>query len=71
MWPEITGLKAMGAVRDRGERIVLTPCGMRVRTVIMREFFVAVPDFRDLMRNAIRQETRSPAAGVLRTVRTH
>ena len=78
MWPEITGLKLMGAVRDAGDRLVLTPYGMRVWILIMREFFMAVSDFRDLMRHAIREELEPPGpaelkipATELRTTRTH
>ncbi|MGD9387288.1 MAG: coproporphyrinogen III oxidase family protein [Gammaproteobacteria bacterium] len=58
--PEIMGLKLMGAVRDEGDRLVLTPYGMRVWILIMREFFMAVSDFRDLMRHTIREELDAP-----------
>src|SRR6056297_855763 len=58
--PEIAGLKLMGAVRDEGDRLVLTRYGMRIWILIMREFFMAVSDFRDLMRHAIREELDSP-----------
>jgi menaquinone C8-methyltransferase len=58
--PEILGLKLMGAVRDAGERLVLTRYGMRVWILIMREFFMAVSDFRDLMRHTIREELDAP-----------
>jgi coproporphyrinogen III oxidase-like Fe-S oxidoreductase len=60
MWPEVTGLRLMGAVRDEGDRLALTPHGMRVWILIMREFFMAVSDFRDLMRHAIRDELGPP-----------
>jgi menaquinone C8-methyltransferase len=46
----------MGAVRDEGPRLILTTYGMRVWILIMREFFMAVSDFRDLMRHTIREE---------------
>jgi menaquinone C8-methyltransferase len=58
--PEILGLKLMGAVRDEGDRLVLTEYGMRVWILIMREFFMAVSDFRDLMRHTIREELDAP-----------
>jgi len=58
--PEILGLKLMGAVRDEGDRLVLTRYGMRIWILIMREFFMAVSDFRDLMRHAIKEELDSP-----------
>jgi len=78
LWPEITGLELMGAVRDEGDRLVLTPYGMRVWILIMREFFMAVSDFRDLMRHAIREEDPPPGSAEftlpppgLRTTPTH
>ena len=58
--PEILGLKMLGAVRDEGDRLVLTRYGMRIWILIMREFFMAVSDFRDLMRHAIRDELDAP-----------
>ncbi|MFU8876837.1 MAG: coproporphyrinogen III oxidase family protein [Wenzhouxiangellaceae bacterium] len=58
--PEILGLRVMGAVRDEGNRLVLTRRGMRIWILIMREFFMAVSDFRDLMRHAIKEELEAP-----------
>jgi len=58
--PEILGLRMMGAVRDEGEQLVLTRRGMRIWILIMREFFMAVSDFRDLMRHAIKEELEAP-----------
>lgn len=58
--PEILGLKLIGAVRDEGDRLVLTRFGMRIWILIMREFFMAVSDFRDLMRHAIKDELDAP-----------
>lgn len=58
--PEILGLKMMGAVRDEGDHLTLTRRGMRIWILIMREFFMAVSDFRDLMRHAIKEELDSP-----------
>ncbi len=50
--PEIAALRAIGAVRDDGDALVLTRYGMRVWILIMREFYTAVSEFRDLMREA-------------------
>ncbi len=58
--PEILGLRMMGAVRDEGDHLVLTRYGMRIWVLIMREFFMAVSDFRDLMRHAIKEELDAP-----------
>jgi menaquinone C8-methyltransferase len=60
MAPEILGLKLLGAVRDEGDRLVMTRYGMRIWILIMREFFMAVSDFRDLMRHTIRDELDAP-----------
>jgi menaquinone C8-methyltransferase len=60
MAPEILGLKLLGAIRDEGERLVMTRYGMRIWILIMREFFMAVSDFRDLMRHTIREELDAP-----------
>jgi len=60
LWPEITGLKVIGAVRDQGDHLILTRYGMRIWILIMREFFMAVSDFRDLMRHAIKEELDAP-----------
>ena len=64
--PEILGLRLMGAVRDAGDRLVLTEYGMRIWILIMREFFMAVSDFRDLMRHTIREELDAPGPIALR-----
>jgi len=64
--PEILGLKMIGAVRDEGDRLVLTRYGMRIWILIMREFFMAVSDFRDLMRHAISDELDAPGPLKLR-----
>ncbi len=58
--PEILALKIMGAIRDEGDHLVLTRRGMRIWILIMREFFMAVSDFRDLMRHAIKEELDAP-----------
>lgn len=60
LWPEITGLRLMGAVRDHGDHLSLTRRGMRIWILIMREFFMAVSDFRDQMRHAIKEELDAP-----------
>ncbi|TVS13128.1 MAG: coproporphyrinogen III oxidase family protein [Wenzhouxiangella sp.] len=58
--PEILALRTIGAVRDQGDHLVLTRYGMRIWILIMREFFMAVSDFRDLMRHAIKEELDAP-----------
>jgi menaquinone C8-methyltransferase len=58
--PEILGLKLLGAIRDEGDRLVMTRYGMRIWILIMREFFMAVSDFRDVMRHTIKEELDAP-----------
>jgi menaquinone C8-methyltransferase len=58
--PEILLLRMMGAVNDQGDKLVLTRYGMRIWILIMREFFMAVSTFRDLMRHAIKEEMDAP-----------
>ena len=58
--PEILGLKLLGAIRVEGDRLVMTRYGMRIWILIMREFFMAVSDFRDLMRHTISEELDAP-----------
>jgi len=50
LWPEISLLHALGAVRDRGERLELTEKGRYLWVVLMREFFTGVNSLRDQMR---------------------
>ena len=46
----------MGGIRDDGENWYLTRRGMYYWVLMMREFFIAVSNFRDLMRLSIRSE---------------
>jgi coproporphyrinogen III oxidase-like Fe-S oxidoreductase len=51
LWPEISLLQALGAVRDRGEQLELTEKGRYLWVVLMREFFTGVNNLRDQMRH--------------------
>lgn len=66
LWPELRALRLAGAIRDEEDRWVLTRYGMRLWILIMREFFMAVSDFRDVMRRAISDEPEPPGPLELR-----
>ncbi len=56
LWREFAAFRAVGAIRDDGDAWRLTERGMYLWVLMMREFFIAVSDFRDLMRLGIRSE---------------
>ncbi|KPK60876.1 MAG: hypothetical protein AMJ59_04595 [Gammaproteobacteria bacterium SG8_31] len=56
LWAEFAFFKALGAIRDDGRSWRLTRKGMYFWVLMMREFFIAVSNFRDLMRLGIRSE---------------
>jgi len=57
LWPEITALRLIGALRDTGERLLLTESGYFLWVVMMREFFTGVGGLRDDMRHHIAEES--------------
>ncbi|HKL61805.1 MAG TPA: hypothetical protein VJ883_00450, partial [Woeseiaceae bacterium] len=57
LFPELAGLRLLGAVRRRGSKLELTERGYYLWVVMMREFFIGVNIFRDEMRHLIRHET--------------
>jgi len=56
LWRDFAFFRALGAIRDTGTSWKLTRKGMYVWVLMMREFFIAVSNFRDLMRIGIRSE---------------
>lgn len=56
LWREFALFTALGAIRDDGAAWRLTRRGMYYWVLMMREFFIAVSNFRDLMRIGIRSE---------------
>ncbi len=56
LWRDFAFFRALGAIRDTGTSWQLTRKGMYVWVLMMREFFIAVSNFRDLMRIGIRSE---------------
>lgn len=54
--PELLALRALGATRDDGRVIRLTPLGMYCWVLMMAEFFNAVNDVRSQMREHIQAE---------------
>jgi coproporphyrinogen III oxidase-like Fe-S oxidoreductase len=56
LWMDFAAFRALGAIKDDGENWYLTRRGMYYWVLMMREFFIAVSNFRDLMRLGIRSE---------------
>ena len=56
LWRDFAFFRALGAIQDTGSSWKLTRRGMYVWVLMMREFFIAVSNFRDLMRIGIRSE---------------
>lgn len=56
LWREFALFSALGAIRDDGPYWRLSRKGMYFWVLMMREFFIAVSNFRDLMRLGIRSE---------------
>lgn len=56
LWPELTALRAMGAVRESNGTMVLTESGCYLWVMMMREFFTGVNNLRDEMRHNIVSE---------------
>jgi len=58
LWPELAGLRTIGAVRDADGMLELTESGYYLWIVLMREFFTGVNSLREDMRHNIARETR-------------
>jgi len=62
LWPELTSLQALGAVRNEGVQLTLTESGYYLWVMMMREFFTGVNNLRDQMRHNISHETAIPGS---------
>ena len=58
LWPEISLLQAVGAVRNPGPRLELTEKGHYLWVILMREFFTGVNNLRDQMRSSGNTDSR-------------
>jgi len=56
LWKELSLLRLAGAVRDDGDRLLLTRRGQYEWVITMREFFTGINNFRDQMRHHVRVE---------------
>jgi coproporphyrinogen III oxidase-like Fe-S oxidoreductase len=56
LWRDFAAFKLARGIRDTGDDWILTRRGMYYWVLMMREFFIAVSNFRDLMRLGIRSE---------------
>jgi coproporphyrinogen III oxidase-like Fe-S oxidoreductase len=54
LWKEILGFQSVGALKRRGKMLKLTPKGLYLWVVMMREFFTGVNNFRDICRGSAR-----------------
>ncbi len=56
LWRDFAAFRLLGAIAEDDRRWYLTPRGRYYWVLMMREFFIAVSNFRDLMRLGIRSE---------------
>ncbi|MGB5347934.1 MAG: coproporphyrinogen III oxidase family protein [Woeseia sp.] len=63
LWPELTALKTIGAVKDTGESLVLTERGNYLWVILMREFFTETNTLRDQLRNVVDQPSPATVQG--------
>lgn len=63
LWPELTMLQTIGAVRNAGVQLTLTESGYYLWVMLMREFFTGVNNLRDQMRHNIPLETAILGSG--------
>lgn len=56
LWPELTALRTLGALRQTDRELALTDNGYFLWVIMMREFFSSVSDLRDEMRHHISEE---------------
>lgn len=59
LWPELTALTVIRAIRSSGRRYTLTENGYYLWVMMMREFFSGVSHLRDQMRHHISEEYES------------
>lgn len=63
LWPELTALKSIHAVKDTGDSLILTERGNYLWVVLMREFFSETNSLRDQMRHDIVRHPSANSAG--------
>lgn len=57
LWPELSMLQTVRAIRNEGVQLTLTEGGYYLWVMMMREFFTGVNNLRDQMRHNISHET--------------
>ena len=62
LWPELTALRLLGAIRSSDKYLQLTERGYYLWVLMMREFFTGVGSLRDEMRHQISAERATLAA---------
>lgn len=63
MWPELTALQTIGAIKSSGIQLMLTESGYYLWVMMMREFFTGVNNLREQMRHNIGHETAILGSG--------
>jgi coproporphyrinogen III oxidase-like Fe-S oxidoreductase len=56
LWPEIVFFTITGALKRKGNTLMLTPKGQYYWVIMMREFFIGVNNFRDYCRALIKED---------------
>jgi coproporphyrinogen III oxidase-like Fe-S oxidoreductase len=51
LWPELTALQSLAAIRDKGETLQLTERGFYLWVILMREFFAGINNLREQVRH--------------------
>ena len=51
LWPELTALQSLAAIRDTGKTLQLTERGFYLWVILMREFFAGINNLREQLRH--------------------
>jgi len=62
LWPELTALRALGAIQENPKTIRVTESGYYLWSVLMREFFAGINSLRQQMRLRVGQELAATPA---------
>jgi len=63
LWPELAALHSIRAIRDQGDKLLLTESGYYHWVVMMREFFTGINNLREQMRHVAVPEVPEEQSG--------